>query len=68
MDKKEFDILKQKSDSELNKNLVELRDKLWDLKENLLKGKVKNIQEVHTVKKDIARTMTILSSRKTLWK
>lgn len=52
--------LKQKSDKELKRTLTDLRDKLRELRFNLVGGKVKNIKEIHQTKKDIARILTLL--------
>ena len=52
--------LKLKTKKELRENLINLRDKLRELRFNLAGGKVKNIREVHQTKKDIARIMTLL--------
>lgn len=52
--------LRQKSDRELQQTLINLRDKLRELRFNLTGGKVKNIKEVHQTKKDIARVLTLL--------
>ncbi len=60
MDKKEIQQLKTKPSEELKKMLVEQREKLWTLKEGILNGKVKNVKEMRSVKKDIARIMTFL--------
>jgi large subunit ribosomal protein L29 len=54
--------IKQKSKSELQKTLRELREKLRQLRFDLEAGKVKNIREVRTIKKDIARILTCLKS------
>ncbi|MBU2564271.1 50S ribosomal protein L29 [Patescibacteria group bacterium] len=56
--------LRQKSDSELKRTLIDLRDKLRELRFNLAGGKVKNIKEVHQVKKDIAKILTLLNNGK----
>lgn len=53
--------LRQKTNTELKKTLVDLRDKLRELRFNLSGGKVKNIKEVHQTKKDIARILTLLN-------
>jgi large subunit ribosomal protein L29 len=45
---------------ELQKNLLEKREKLRQLRFDLASGKVKNVREVREVRRDIARTMTIL--------
>ncbi len=55
--------LRQKTDKELNQTLFDLREKLRELRFNLVQGKVKNIKEVHQTKKDIARILTILRER-----
>ncbi len=60
MDKKEVQQLKTKPSEELTKMLAEQREKLWTLKEGILNGKIKNVKEMRTVRKDIARIMTFL--------
>lgn len=62
MNKKEFQELKKKPDEELKKMVGEFRDKFWTLKEDILNGKVKNVKEMRSVKKDIARILTILNN------
>jgi len=52
--------LRQKSDKELKETLISLRDKLRELRFNLVGGKVKNIREIHQTKKTIARILTLL--------
>lgn len=61
MKKKELEQLKTKPVAELTKNLAEYRDKLWSLKTDLAAGKIKNIQEINKVKKNIARILTLIS-------
>jgi len=56
--------LKQKSNAELRKTLIDLRDKLRELRFNLAGGKVKNIKEIHQIKKDIAKILTLLNNEK----
>lgn len=53
--------LKQKSKDELQKLLQNLREKLRQLRFDLVSGKVKNVREIRQIKKDIARILTILS-------
>lgn len=55
--------LRQKSNKELQETLITLRDKLRELRFNLAGGKVKNIKEIHQVKKDIARVLTLLNEK-----
>jgi len=58
MANKEFAQLKSLSGEELGKKIAESRDQLWNLKKDMLAGKVKNIKEIHLAKKDIARMLT----------
>ena len=52
--------LRQKSKSELQKILLDDREKLRQLRFDLAAGKVKNVREVRKIKKDIARILTTL--------
>jgi len=52
--------LKQKSKKELERLLLNDREKLRQLKFDLSAGKVKNVREIRKIKKDIARILTIL--------
>lgn len=57
--------LKLKSDQELSANLREKREKLGELKFDIATTKkLKNISEVKIMKRDIARILTILNSRR----
>ncbi len=56
--------LRQKSKSELQKMLAELREKLREMKFNLASGKVKKISEIRELRKDIARILTILNEKR----
>jgi len=58
---KEFLRLKE---SELQKILLEKRERLRNLRFDLAAGKVKNIKEIREVKKDIARILTILNLKR----
>lgn len=60
MKKTEFQQVKIKSFPELQKDLVEYREKLRKLKFDLNQGKVKNIKEIKETKKMIARILTII--------
>lgn len=53
--------LRQKSKKELNQTLISLRNKLRESRFNLAGGKVKNIKEIHQIKKQIARVLTLLN-------
>ena len=51
--------LKEKSQKELQKILAENREKLRQLRFDLISGKVKNVREIRMLRKDIARILTI---------
>jgi large subunit ribosomal protein L29 len=51
---------KHKTDKELDETLIHLRDGLRELRFNLVGGKVKNINEIHRTKRDIARVLTLI--------
>jgi large subunit ribosomal protein L29 len=55
--------LKKKSQPELNRLLRDLRGKLMALRFDLASGKVKNVREIHQLKRDIARILTILREK-----
>ncbi len=63
MTKKEFQEILNKPIEELRKLEADFRDKLWKLHEDLKRGKVKNIREVHDFKKDVARVLTVINSK-----
>ncbi len=56
--------LRKKSESELQKLLVELRGKLRVLRFNLVAGKLKNVSQIRETKRDIARVLTLLREAK----
>jgi large subunit ribosomal protein L29 len=55
--------LRQKSLSELQKLLIESRERLRELRFDLAAGKVKNIREIRKVKRNIARILTLLNQK-----
>lgn len=57
--------LRQKSKEELQKLLQENREKLRQLRFDLMAGKVKNVREIRMIKKDIARILTLLKQLST---
>ena len=57
MDTKE---LRQKPKEELLKILQESRKRLIEMRFNLAKGQVKNVQEIQGTRKEIARILTLL--------
>jgi ribosomal protein L29 len=58
-----FTELKTKSAAEINMLLLELKEKAHDLSVKLKLNQLKNNNELKTVKKDIARIMTYLTSK-----
>jgi large subunit ribosomal protein L29 len=52
--------IREKSENELKKDLVELRNKLAKTRFDISAKQVKNHRDIRTVKKDIARILTLL--------
>lgn len=63
MKKKDFQELKTKSVADLQATLLEMRDKLWNLKSDLKRGKVKNVRDLRDTKKNIARVLTLINKQ-----
>ncbi len=55
--------LRQKTKGELEKILADNRERLRQLRFDLAAGKVKNVREIHLLKKDIARVLTLLKQK-----
>jgi len=62
MKRKEFLEIKNSPVGELEKKLVEFREKLRSLSFDLAAGKVKNAREIKQTKKTIAQILTLLKS------
>jgi ribosomal protein L29 len=60
MKKKEIQELKTKPLPELRKLFKEWRERLRVLKFDLAAGKVKNVEELRRLRKDIARALTFI--------
>jgi large subunit ribosomal protein L29 len=56
--------LRKKDKKELEKNVQELRKKLSDLRFKFSSGKLKNVKEINSSKKEIARILTIIKESK----
>lgn len=54
----------QKSTDELMKILYDSRERLRQLRFDLSAGKVKNVREIRQIKKDIAKILTSIKTRK----
>ncbi len=61
-----FQELKLKAPAELQKMVKDDREKLRSLRFDLVAGKVKNVNELRTVRKNIARVLTIINSGNTV--
>ncbi|MBI2025074.1 MAG: 50S ribosomal protein L29 [Candidatus Harrisonbacteria bacterium] len=61
MKHKEFEQLKTKPEAELQKNLKEYRERLWNLRNDLAGGKVKNVNDIQKTRKGIAQILTIIN-------
>jgi len=55
--------IREKTVSELNQSLVELKTELFNLRFQLATGELENPLRINKVKKDIARVKTILRER-----
>jgi len=53
--------LRQQTKEELKRQLQEDREKMRQLRFDLVSGRVKNIREIRIIKKDVARISTILN-------
>jgi len=56
--------IRQKSENDLQRDLIEIREKLRQLKFDLSAGKVKNVREIRNIRKDIAKILTVLNNKK----
>jgi len=64
MKKNDFQELKKKPITELEKYILDSKEKLRSLKFDLAAGKVKNVREIRILRKDIARALTLISENK----
>lgn len=55
--------IRQMSDQELNKKLMELKNELFNLRFQLATGQLDNPMRIKAVRKDIARIKTIIRER-----
>ena len=58
-----FTELKLKTEAEIKQMLLELREKAHDVSVKIKLNQQKNTNELKSVKKDIARIMTLLSNK-----
>ncbi len=64
MKKRELEELKNKPVAELKKLFRDGRERLRVLKFDLAAGKVKDVQELRDLRKDLARLLTFINSQK----
>ena len=55
--------LKNATRPELEKKVLEAREKLWTLQRDTGLGKQKNVKEARSLRKDIARMLTALTTQ-----
>jgi len=60
----EYKELKTKSEKELQKLLVETREKLRDLRFKAASNQIKNVREIRDVRKMISQTLFLLRQNK----
>lgn len=56
--------LKKLSDTEIQKEVKQLKKELFDLKMNLDTGEIKNFSQFGKIRKDVARCLTFLKQKK----
>lgn len=61
MKRKDIQELKAKPEAELRRFIADGKERLRVLRFDLVEGKVKNIAELHDLRKSIARAMTFLN-------
>ena len=52
-----------KGAEDLKKEIAILRERLWTLRSELVAGKVKNVREIRSLRRTIARTLTQLGKQ-----
>ena len=62
MKKREIEELKNRPVADLTRMIKESNEKLRQLRFDLAAGKVKNVSEIHKIKKGVARMMTFIQS------
>jgi large subunit ribosomal protein L29 len=60
MKKEEIKKWKEATNQEIENKIMELKMKLYEMKNQLILGQLKNYSQIKEIKKDIARLKTIL--------
>jgi len=63
MKKEEIKRWKEATNQEIENKIMELKMKLYEMKNQLILGQLKNYSQIKEIKKDIARLKTILRER-----
>jgi ribosomal protein L29 len=63
MKKDTLQKLRDKNKEDLQKELRVTKDNLWQLRADLASGKVKNVKEIHKLKKTVAVVNTLLNEK-----
>lgn len=63
MKTKDIQKLKNKSAEELKKEVAEKKEKLWELKKDVVSGKLKNVRAPREAAKEIARMLTLIKEK-----
>ena len=62
---KKTDLAKfnNRSAEELHKEVVELKEKIWELRREIAGGKVKNVHAKSIMRRDVARLLTLATAK-----
>jgi large subunit ribosomal protein L29 len=63
MKKEEIKKWKEATNQEIENKIMELKIKLYEMKNQLILGQLKNYSQIKGIKKDIARLKTILREK-----
>lgn len=61
MKKQDVAKLNNRSAEELLKDAAVLREKIWEMRREIAGGKIKNVKAKRSLRKDLARTLTVVS-------
>jgi ribosomal protein L29 len=61
MKKQDVAKLNNRSAEELLKDADVLREKIWEMRREIAGGKIKNVKAKRALRKDLARTLTVVS-------
>ena len=63
MKRKDLEKFKNKSVAQLSREISDLREKAWDSKQLIFKGKGKNVRKASAMRRDIAQLSTLIQQR-----